>query len=96
MRKISLIRSEVETFSASADRFGKKVTLRLERKSMEWMMGLMFKFGNMEELVSDTCGGTLENAKKCLQLPELQLCIEFVEGLAYSQNVLCPLVKVYA
>lgn len=50
-------------FITSAESSRKKVLLWLEQKSVKWTMNLESKFCVTEDLVLDTCAGTIATAK---------------------------------
>lgn len=45
-------------FSASSDSARKKIMLRFEQKSLEWLMELAFKLRIADELEPDICSST--------------------------------------
>lgn len=70
MNNTSRVLPEENIFNDSTDGTENKVILRLEQKSVEWMMDSLSKFYTAKELVLDTWGYTSASAKACLRLPE--------------------------
>lgn len=70
INNILYVPPEEEKFCELVDSSGKKVLVRPDQKSVEWMMDLVFKFCNAGDLALDTCAGTSASVKPCLQLLE--------------------------
>lgn len=70
MSNILLITSKDYHFSWCTDSSGNNILPTPKRESLEWMIDPVSKFFKTEELVLDTCTGTLRTAKPCSQLSE--------------------------
>lgn len=57
-----------------------------ERRSVEFMIYLLYKFTWTEELVLDTCNDTLVSAKMLLLLTELCRFVNFEEDISCVQD----------
>lgn len=63
MNNVPLISSEGRVFSTSSGRLGMKKMLRINQRSVEWIMDLVSKFFQVIELVLYSCASTFSNGK---------------------------------
>lgn len=69
--------------------------LRLEQKSVKWLMDPVFNLYKVGELVLNTFHGTLATVNAGLQLPEHHRFAEFEKDFACFQDTLPSLVESY-
>lgn len=70
--------------------------LTLEKKLLEWLKNLLYKFCIVGALVLNTCGGVLKTLKTYLRLPEQRGSVGYEKVSACFQNGLPALVEAYA
>lgn len=68
MNDIPRVPGEERVFAASLGLSERKMKLRPEQKSVEWMMDALCKIGEPRELVMDTSSSTFATAKACMTL----------------------------